>query len=485
MDGNGNAAEELLGRWRDYARRRGLAAADLSAMESGLQGQMDELQAAGLTAEESFLIALKRMAVGDAVVRDFARECYRDWWPDPAAADEERAAGVIPELERAAVNAAERAEEPAAAGIGAAIGRRREFWVVIALAVVAGILVQTPRLFGYNFFDDESGALFYFRNAPFFVLPLLAGYFAWQRRLPWRQCLGLALPFIAAALFANLYPYDPENPAPATLLLSILHLPLFLWLIVGLAYAGGRWRDSAARMDFIRFSGELFIYYALIAMGGGALTGLTFALFYFIDLDVVQPVSEWILPGCALGAILVAAWLVESRQRVMENIAPLLARVFTPLVALVLLAFLAAMLWTGRGVDAQREALIGFDLLLALVLGLLLYGISARRAQDKPNLFDGLTVLLIISAILADAVALSAIAARITEFGFSANKTAALGENLILLVNLVGAAWLYIQFLRGRAEFAALERWQTGYLPVYAVWAAVVVVAFPPGFGFG
>ena len=484
MDGNENAAEELLGRWRDYVRRRGLAAADLSAMESGLQGQMDELQAAGLSAEESFLIALKRRAAGDAVVRDFARECYRDWWPDPAAAQSERAAGVIPELERAAVDAAERADEPAAAGIGALAGRRREFWVVIALAVVAGILVQTPRPFGYNFFDDESGALFYFRNAPFFVLPLLAGYFAWQRRLSWRQCLWLALPFIAAVLFANLYPYDPENPAPATLLLSILHLPLFLWLIVGLAYAGGRWRDSAARMDFIRFSGELFIYYALIAMGGGALTGLTFALFYFIDLDVVQPVSEWILPGCALGAILVAAWLVESRQRVMENIAPLLARVFTPLVALVLLAFLAAMLWTGRGVDAQREALIGFDLLLALVLGLLLYGISARRAPDKPNLFDGLTVLLIISAILADAVALSAIAARITEFGFSANKTAALGENLILLVNLVWAAWLYIQFLRGRAEFAALERWQTGYLPVYAVWAAVVVVAFPPGFGF-
>ena len=401
------------------------------------------------------------------------------------AADGEKA-GVIPELERTADGAAdgEKAVDPAAAGIGAAAGRRREFWVIIALAVVAGILVQTPRLFGYNFFDSESGALFYFRNAPFFVLPLLAGYFAWQRRLTWRQCLALALPFIVAALFANLYPYDPENPAPATLILSILHLPLFLWLVVGLAYAGGRWRDSAARMDFIRFSGELFIYYALIAMGGGALTGLTFALFYFIDLDVVQLVGEWILPGCALGSILVAAWLVEARQRAMENLAPLLARVFTPLVALVLLAFLAAMLWTGRGVDAQREALIGFDLLLALVLGLLLYGISARRAQDKPNLFDGLTVLLIVSAIVADAVALSAIAVRITEFGFSANKTAALGENLILLVNLVGAAWLYIQFLRGRAKFAALERWQTAYLPVYAVWAAVVVIAFPPGFGF-
>ena len=467
MDGNGNALEERLGRWRDYAGRRGLSDSAVAAGESRLRESAAELQSAGLTADESFLIALKRLAVSDAVIRDFAGEYWREWGPAPAAAAE-------PEIP----------VEPVAPGMAAA-GHRREFLVVMALALAAGILVQAPRLFGYRFIADESAALFYLRNASFFALPLLAGYFAWKRRLNRRQCLWLALPFIAAALFANLYPYDrAENTTPATLLLAALHLPLFLWLAVGLAYAGGRWRETAARMDFIRFSGELFIYYALIAMGGGVLTGLTFALFYFIDLEIADLAGEWLLPGCAAGAVIVAAWLVESRQRVMENIAPLLARVFTPLVALVLLAFLAAMLGTGRGVDAQREALIGFDLLLALVLGLLLYGISARRPTDKPNLFDGLTVLLIISAILADAVALSAIAARITEFGFSANKTAALGENLILLVNLGWAAWLYIRFLRGRADFAALERWQTAYLPVYALWAALVIAAFPPLFGF-
>ena len=466
MDGNGNILEERLGRWRDYAGRRGLSDSDVAAGESRLREAAAELQRAGLTADESFLIALKRRAESDAVIRDFAGEYWREFGPAAAAESES------PTAPAAALSAA------------AAASHRREFLVVMALAVAAGILVQSPRLFGYPF-DSAAGALFYLRNASFFVLPLLAGYFAWKRRLNRRQCLWLALPFIAAALFANIYPYDrAENGTPATLLLAALHLPLFLWLAVGLAYAGGQWRTTAARMDFIRFSGELFIYYALIAMGGGVLTGLTFALFYFIDLEIADLAGEWLLPGCAAGAVIVAAWLVESRQRVMENIAPLLARVFTPLVALVLLAFLAAMLGTGRGVDAQREALIGFDLLLALVLGLLLYGISARRPTDKPNLFDGLTVLLIISAIIADAVALSAIAARITEFGFSANKTAALGENLILLVNLGWAAWLYIQFLRGRADFAALERWQTAYLPVYAVWAALVIAAFPPLFGF-
>ena len=81
-------------------------------------------------------------------------------------------------------------------------------------------------------------------------------------------------------------------------------------------------------------------------------------------------------------------------------------------------------------------------------------------------------------------VALTAIAVRISEFGFSPNKVAALGENLVLLVNLAWSARLYARFLRNRGSFAALERWQTAYLPVYAVWAGLVVVVFPPLFGY-
>ena len=61
---------------------------------------------------------------------------------------------------------------------------------------------------------------------------------------------------------------------------------------------------------------------------------------------------------------------------------------------------------------------------------------------------------------------------------------AALGENLILLVNLAWSAWLYGRFLRGPGSFRALLAWQTGYLPVFAAWAAIVVVIFPLLFRF-
>jgi hypothetical protein len=93
-------------------------------------------------------------------------------------------------------------------------------------------------------------------------------------------------------------------------------------------------------------------------------------------------------------------------------------------------------------------------------------------------------LVLVISALVVDALALAAIAARISEFGFTPNRVAALGENLILLVNLAWSAWLYGRFLNGRGSFAVLERWQIVYLPVYALWAAFVVVFFPLLFGF-
>ena len=193
---------------------------------------------------------------------------------------------------------------------------------------------------------------------------------------------------------------------------------------------------------------------------------------------------DWLIPCGAMGAVIVGSWLVEAKQSVIENMAPVLTRLFTPLFTIVLLVFLATMAWTGRPIDIKREVLILFDLLLALVVGLVLYSVSARDPDAPPNLFDGLQLLLIVSALVVDALALAAIASRISEFGLTPNRVAALGENLILLVSLAWSAWLYAAFLRGRTPFRALEPWQTAYLPVYSVWAALVVLLFPPLFGY-
>jgi hypothetical protein len=228
----------------------------------------------------------------------------------------------------------------------------------------------------------------------------------------------------------------------------------------------------------------LFIYYVLIALGGGVLTGFTVTMFDAIGIDAEWLAERWLVPCGAMGAVLVGSWLVEAKQSVIENMAPVLTRLFAPLFTAVLLVFAGTMIWTGNPIDVNRNVLIAFDLLLVLVVGLVLYSASARDPEAPPDLFDWLQLLLVVSALVVDVIALAAIAARITEFGFTPNRVAALGENLILLVNLAWTARIYTGFLRHGTPFAALEHWQTAYLPVYSLWATAVVIIFPPLFGY-
>jgi hypothetical protein len=347
-----------------------------------------------------------------------------------------------------------------------------------------------PALFGLPLSPDEELPSFYARNASLFVFPLLAVYFGWKRGMDVARGLTLAVPFAAAGVLVNSLPFhnrlqlDSSPAGSDTQILAVLHLPIALWLAVGFAYVRGRWFDDGGRMNFVRFSGELAIYYVLIALGGGVFTAFTVMMFQAIGTDPAWLIAGWVIPCGAAGAVIIGSWLVEAKQSVIENMAPVLTRLFTPLFTVLLLVFLATMVWTRNPIDVQRNVLIGFDLLLAVVVGLVLYAISARDAQAPPDFFDGLQLLLVVSALVVDAVALAAIAARISEFGYTPNRVAALGENIILLVNLAWSAWLYARFVWRRGSFGALERWQVSYLPVYAVWAALVVVVFPPVFGY-
>jgi hypothetical protein len=444
--------EDQIDRWRSYLRRRqAIHSVDVAELEDHLREQIAVLTDAGLATDEAFLVAVKRMGDLDALSREFAREHSDRLW------------------KQLVVSPSDTGEPRAAA--------RTDAVVAFGLAVAAGVAVKVPAFFGLDL-DEDAG--FYARNVSLFVLPLLALYFAWKRRVATGTLGWLAVAFVTAGVVANVYPFTPGGHTEA---LAALHLPMALWLVVGIAYAGDRWRQVGGRMDFIRFSGELFIYYVLIALGGGVFMGFMAMIFEAIGIDVEPFFESFVLSGVA-GAVIVASWLVEAKQSVIENMAPVLARLFTPLFAALLITFLGTLLWTGRGIDIERDILIAFDLLLVVVLGLLLYSISARDPRSPPGAFDVLQVVLVVSALLVDAVALWAIAARITELGFSPNRVAALGENVILLVNLVWSGVLYIRFLRGRGSFTNLERWQTDYLPVYAVWAAVVVIVFPLVFGF-
>jgi hypothetical protein len=442
--------ESQIAEWRAYvAKAPAVNGHDLDELEVHLRDQIAELTAAGLTTDEAFLVAVKRMGDLDTLSREFAREHSGRLWKQLVL----------------------RGEEETALPSGA-------WFEALAFAFAAAVTMQLARL-AAHFPEEEAGWLL--RNIGLFVLPFLAGYFARRRQLDTRRWVLTATPFVLVALVVNLYPYRAGS---ATELLVALHLPVVLWFAVAYPYMGGTTRSHERRMDFVRFTGEWVIYYVLIALGGGVLLALTALILEPIDTDLAERVVEWVLPSGAAGAVIVAAWLVESKQHVVENMAPVLTMVFTPLFAVMLTVAAATYAVSGVAGAFDRELLGVFDALMVVVLGLVFYAMSAREPSRSAGLMDRVQLLAVASALVLDVMVLGAMVARIGDLGLTPNRVAALGLNLVLLVNLAGAAWLSIRFLTGGISFHRLERWQTSYLPIFALWAATVVAVLPPLFGF-
>ena len=450
----GEELEAQFAQWRHYVqRRRELQPSDADELEDHLRGSVDELVAAGLSADEAFLVAVKRMGSLDELSREFAREHSERLWKQLVLTG----------------------------GTGSPVAdtrSRRDLRVMVICAAGAAASIKAPALFGMRLDEDIS---FYGPNFSLFALPWLAAFLAWRHRARPALVAILVALFALGAVAANVYPLADMSQS---VVVTGVHLPIALWLVVGLAYVADDWRSSRRRMDFIRFTGEWSVYFVLIALGGGVLTGFTAGTFEAIGIDSEEFITQWLLPCGAVATAVVAGWLVEAKQSVVENIAPVLARLFVPLFTAVLLAFLIAVSASSAGIDVDREALILFDLLLVVVLGLLLYSISARDPLSRAGPFDRLQLALVVSALAIDVLVLQEVTGRITEYGAKPNKAAALGENVILLANLAWSAWLLLKFVRRHKVFAALERWQTGYLAVYAVWAWVVILAFPPLFNY-
>jgi hypothetical protein len=442
------SVESQIAEWRTFvAGATAVNGHDVDELEDHLRHQIAELNAAGLTDNEAFLVAVKRIGDLDAVSREFAREHSERLWKQLL-------------------------------GPGDAASAAPTGWVeALVFAVAAAVAIEVARL-AAGFPDGE--ATWFGRNLGLFVLPFLAGYFARRRQLDTRAWMLAAAPFALAAFVINVYPYDPDSD---TEILVALHVPVILWFAIAFPYMDGTLRSHERRMDFVRFTGEWFIYYVLIALGGGVLMGLTAGIFNPAGVDVDR-IAEWVLPAGAAAGVIVAAWLVESKQRVVENMAPVLTMLFTPLFALMLTCAALVYAVTGLGDAFDRDLLSVFDALLLVVLALVLYAMSARDPSTTPNWMDRIQLVAVVAALVLDVMVLGSMVARIGDLGFSPNRTTALGLNVVLLVNLAGAALLSARFVVRRSTLHRLERWQTSYLPVFALWAATVVVVLPPLFDF-
>jgi len=339
----------------------------------------------------------------------------------------------------------------------------RDILLTVVLSLIAGTLVKLP-----HFFPVIDDGQFYSRNVGVIVFTALIAYFCIQKTCRMKVVLTIATLVIASFVYLNILPYNPQSQ---TIILSCMHMPFFLWSLLGVAFLEERWQGVSGRMDYIRYNGELLIHTTIILIGGMVLTGVTFALFQLIDAHVEDWYVKNVVVYGSVASPIVATLLMDKILKKHLNIAPPLAKIFTPLFLLTVIAYLLAMAVKQKSPYTDRDFLIAFNGLLLIVLGLCVFSISERDPQKTSGFGDLMNVGLVVVTLTID-------------HGFTPNRVAVLGANLLVCCHLSGIIYHYVRIIRRRHPFAPLEGWIMGYIPVYTTWSIIVAFGFPLVFGF-
>lgn len=354
-------------------------------------------------------------------------------------------------------------------------GSAKELIVVIMASLVAGLIVKLPAFFNI----DED--FFYPRNIGFIVFPLLTAYFAWKNGLSAWKAAFLAAAMIGSLVFINSLPIVEKSD---TLILSCIHLPLFLWSMLGFAFVGGKGNNADRRLGFLTYNGDLLVMTTLIVIAGGILSGITIGLFSLIGVDIEQLYIEHVgLMGLAAAPI-VATYLTQSNPQLVGKVSPVIARIFSPLVLVMLVIYLVAIVYSGKNPYNDREFLLLFNVLLIGVIAIIFFSIAEAAKTTESRTEMGILFLLSVITIVVNGIALSAILFRISEWGITPNRAAVLGANVLILLNLLLVAVQLFRVLSNKVTVTAVGKAIAVYLPVYSIWAIIVVFVFPYVFGF-
>ena len=352
----------------------------------------------------------------------------------------------------------------------------RDIWLAAALSLIAGTLAKLPILI-----PALDGEKFCARNLGGILAGALIVYFCIQRKCRQGTVLAVGSLWIGVRAYLNFLPGASNS---ATVILACLHAPFFFWSLVGVVFLGGAWRNMAGRMDFLRYNGELLIYTTIVLLGGMVLTGVTLALFHLIDVDITEWYMGNVVVYGAIASPIVATLLIERVVCGRFKIAPLLAKVFTPLFLVTVTAYLIVMILKHKSPFTDREFLIAFNGLLLVVLGLCIFSVSERAADTPPGAVDLMNIGLVAITLIIDIVALAAILFRMSSEGLTPNRLAVLGANVLAFCHLAGILYRYVRFMRSARGFEALDRWIVWYIPLYTAWSLVVVLGFPLTFHF-
>lgn len=133
---------------------------------------------------------------------------------------------------------------------------------------------------------------------------------------------------------------------------------------------------------------------------------------------------------------IVATYITQINPQLVNKVSPIIAKLFSPLVLVMLIVYLAAIIFTGKDPYNDREFLLTFNLLLIGVLALIAFTVAEQSSKSKYSHSCLVLLFLTIVTIIVNGIALSAIVFRIAEWGITPNRMAVLGSNLLILMHL-------------------------------------------------
>jgi hypothetical protein len=352
--------------------------------------------------------------------------------------------------------------------------RGGELITVLLIAAVAGCIAKLPAFFGW---DEE---IFYSRNIGFIIFPALMLYFGWNNKLQPRLAWAIGAAILVVLIYINQL---PPNPNSDTIVLAGIHLPLFLWSLLGITFTGSISYHHQKWLDYLKYNGDLVVITTLIVISGFITSIITVGLFSIIGYEIgefyFQNIALYLLPS----APILGTYLTQHNPQLVGKVSPVIARIFSPVVLVMVTIYLIAILYSSKDPYNDREFLLIFNVLLIGVMALIIFSLteSVGRTRSKAEI----TILFLLASvtIFVNGIALSAIIFRIAEWGITPNRLAVSGSNLLILVHLILVVTQLIRVLNHKTDLTSVSKSITRYLPMYCIWALIVIFVFPLIFG--
>jgi hypothetical protein len=354
-------------------------------------------------------------------------------------------------------------------------GTGRELLFVIVASLVAGIIAKLPA------FLPVSEEFFYPRNIGFIIFPALSAYFAWKNKLSTSKVAFIVGTTLVGLIFINSLPDVDKSD---TSVLACIHVLLFLWSILGFAFVGDKLNNDEKRLGYLKYNGDLVVMTTLILIAGAIMSGITIGLFELIGLNIGEFYFENIVVLGLPAAPILGTYLTQTNPHLVGKVSPVIAKIFSPLVFVMLVIYLVAMVYSGKDPYNDREFLLIFNALLIGVMAIIFFSVAETSKTTKSQTENWVLFLLSVVTILVNGIALSAILFRISEWGITPNRAAVLGGNVLMLINLLLVTAQLYRVISKKTDITGVGKAIAFYLPIYCLWTIIVTFIFPLIFGF-